>query len=246
MKQQIHTFPLWDRIESRSECPFCEILEETQRSYISSMFRNMTTDKDFIQHLRSNSFCDSHFACLMEYRDKFGLALLLNQLITYEMADLESTSIKSYPIPDKKGPLQKLLERFLSAAPVKTYEEPPANRCALCTHLDEKESDYMATLIQLWGEDLHFRALYYNSQGFCLKHFYSTTEMAPNILEGKELKNFLDTSFYVQIQSMKRLNEDLKWFIKKFNYEYTNEPWKNSRDCLVRGIFKIKKKDPIN
>ena len=63
MKQQIHTFPLWDRIESRSECPFCEILEETQRSYISSMFRNMTTDKDFIQHLRSNSFCDSHFAC---------------------------------------------------------------------------------------------------------------------------------------------------------------------------------------
>ena len=45
---------------------------------------------------------------------------------------------------------------------------------------------------------------------------------------------------------MKRLNEDLKWFIKKFNYEYTNEPWKNSRDCLVRGIFKIKKKDPIN
>ena len=104
----------------------------------------------------------------------------------------------------------------------------------------------MATLIQLWGEDLHFRALYYNSQGFCLKHFYSTTEMAPNILEGKELKNFLDTSFYVQIQSMKRLNEDLKWFIKKFNYEYTNEPWKNSRDCLVRGIFKIKKKDPIN
>ena len=71
----------------------------------------------------------------------------------------------------------------------------------------------MATLIQLWGK-IFIWALYYNSQGFCLKHFYSTTEMAPNILEGKELKNFLDTSFYVQIQSMKRLNEDLKWFIK--------------------------------
>ena len=56
-----------------------------------------------------------------------------------------------------KGPLQKLL-KDLSAAPVKHMRNRQLID-VLCYYLDEKESDYMATLTAL-GEDLHFRALY--------------------------------------------------------------------------------------
>ena len=250
MKQQIHTLPIWERFETKSECPFCEILEETKESYISGMFRDITVDQEFVNFLKNNSFCSPHFACLMEYRDKFGLALLLSQLLDFEIANLKA-NLKSAAfrkrIPESpKKPFQKFLERFISPANQKDYEMPDdkmtENPCGLCQYLKDREQDFMETLIQLWKDNLHFRALYYNSKGYCLQHYYTLIDHAPRILEGQDLDNFLDTSFEIQFQSMKELNKDLKWFIKKFNYEYSNQPWNNSRDSLARSIFKIKKR----
>lgn len=246
MKQQIHTFPIWDSFESRSECPFCETLDETEESYISGMFRDMTVDQEFINYLVDNSFCSNHFDRLMKYRDKFGLALLLNHLLDLEIANLESVSLSNILPPATKTPVQKLMERFLSTATTKDYEKPSHNSCGLCQYLEERENDYMGTLIQLWKDNLHFRVLYRDSNGFCLNHFYTVVKWAPQILDGKDLNNFLDTSFDIQFQSMKQLNEDLKWFIKKFNYEYSDKPWNNSKDSLERSILKMrKKKDPL-
>jgi len=245
MKQQLHTLPIWERFETRSECPFCEILEETEDSYISGMFRDMIVDQKFISFLKDNSFCSNHFARLMEYRDKFGLALLLSKLLDFEIANLKSVNFRKHIPEPSKGPFQKFMERFITTAPIKKYErphdKPMENKCALCDHLIDREQDFMETLIQLWGDNLHFRALYYNNRGFCLQHFYTLIQHAPRILNEQDLDNFLDTSFEIQFQSMKELNEDLKWFIKKFNYQYYNKPWNNSKDSLARSIFKMKK-----
>jgi hypothetical protein len=38
---------------------------------------------------------------------------------------------------------------------------------------------------------------------------------------------------------MARLQEELEWFISKFDYRFTNEPWKNSKDSLIRTIQKL-------
>ena len=38
---------------------------------------------------------------------------------------------------------------------------------------------------------------------------------------------------------MKRVKEDLDWFIDKFDYRYKNEPWKNSKDALPRMLCKV-------
>ena len=37
---------------------------------------------------------------------------------------------------------------------------------------------------------------------------------------------------------MKRVNEDISWFIDKFDYRNQDAPWKNSKDALPRGIIK--------
>ena len=246
MKQQIYTLPIWERFESKSECPFCEILEETEESYISGMFGNMTLDKDFINSLKNISFCTIYFACLMKYKDKFGLAILLSQLLDFEIANLKSINYRKYVPEQPKGAFHRFLERFISPASTKDYKdtnnESTKNSCSLCQYLEEREQDFIEILIQLWKDNLHFRSLYYNSKGFCLEHFYTLVEHAPRFLEEQELDNFLDTSYEIQFQSMKELNNDLKWFIKKFNYEYSSKPWNNSRDSLARSILKIKKR----
>ena len=39
-------------------------------------------------------------------------------------------------------------------------------------------------------------------------------------------------------QNLDRTIEDVEWFIKKFDYRYKDEPWKNSKDALVRTMYK--------
>ncbi|MGN0395989.1 MAG: DUF6062 family protein [Coprococcus sp.] len=42
----------------------------------------------------------------------------------------------------------------------------------------------------------------------------------------------------VYFTNMERINDDISWFIDKFDYRYKNEPWKNSKDAIPRGIIK--------
>lgn len=36
------------------------------------------------------------------------------------------------------------------------------------------------------------------------------------------------------------MQEDVSWFIKKFDYRFLNEPWKNSQDAVPRGANKLR------
>ena len=40
-------------------------------------------------------------------------------------------------------------------------------------------------------------------------------------------------------ENFKRVSDDIDWFVKKFDYRYENEPWKNSKDALPRAITKV-------
>jgi hypothetical protein len=39
-----------------------------------------------------------------------------------------------------------------------------------------------------------------------------------------------------QQKVMRELADDLEWFTLKFDHRYADEPWKNSRDALIRGM----------
>ena len=45
----------------------------------------------------------------------------------------------------------------------------------------------------------------------------------------------------LEIKNLKRINEDVNWFTKKFDYRYQNEPWKNSKDAPKRAMEKLAK-----
>ena len=42
-----------------------------------------------------------------------------------------------------------------------------------------------------------------------------------------------------------KLNEDVSWFCKKFDYRYQEEPWYNSKDAVERA-FKFLRSDIHN
>ena len=58
-------------------------------------------------------------------------------------------------------------------------------------------------------------------------------------LNGKAKKMELFLFGENEKENLDRLEEELDWFIKKFDYRYREEPWKTSKDALPRTILKI-------
>ena len=40
--------------------------------------------------------------------------------------------------------------------------------------------------------------------------------------------------------NLARVQEDIDWFIDKFDYRNADAPWKNSKDAVPRGMQKLK------
>ena len=63
-------------------------------------------------------------------------------------------------------------------------------------------------------------------------------DRANEFLSKEQLQQFLNDRNQVYFENMKRMQEDIEWFINKFDYRYQNEPWKNAKDALPRAIQK--------
>jgi len=241
MKQEIHTFEIWDAFEAKTDCPICDIQSNLEKSYTSGLFRDMAMDNEFCNYLKDSRFCSRHLNSLFNYRDKFSLALIINKMLSFEIAELEASQIRKSDVETQRTAFQAWIEKFITPAAPKSYKKDEKQySCHLCSYIEERMEDYVATLIDLWKNNLSFRALYYVGNGFCHQHFYQIVNNAKKELKDEELDNFLYTTFRIQQESMKKLNEELQRFIKKFNYHYRDESWGSSKDSLARCISKMK------
>ena len=46
-------------------------------------------------------------------------------------------------------------------------------------------------------------------------------------LSGAQYTEFTELITKLYIDNMKRVRDDVAWFINKFDHKYANEPWKN-------------------
>ena len=51
---------------------------------------------------------------------------------------------------------------------------------------------------------------------------------------------FVRTLARLERENLDRIQEDISWFIKKFDYRYEKEDWKNSRDAVERTVNKVR------
>ena len=64
-------------------------------------------------------------------------------------------------------------------------------------------------------------------------------EKAESELSGKAKEEFLLATIRIYNENMTRINEELAWFINKFDYKYKDEPWINSKDSVPRALTKL-------
>lgn len=96
----------------------------------------------------------------------------------------------------------------------------------------------------MWENEPGMKETVKNSSGFCITHFLTLIEKGQKELSYEEYKKFYKIILELQKKNLKRLEEELEWFINKFDYRYKDAPWKTAEDALIRTVSKLTENKP--
>lgn len=235
MKQDLSQIHIWEAFENeKSECPICEIEKRSKRRLIESFFSEIVMDYKFQVSIGvQNYLCKEHLNDLYEHNDKLGLAIIVERMLEYEKDKLKKKEESSESLNYAKS----FKDLFRKKKLISTYHR---HECYICSKLRGNVRNSIEILIGIWKNNEEFRNLYSSSKGFCMRHFHELLDISAIVLnDADKIEKFKDITTKLQHNNLARLQEELNWFIQKFDYRFDDRPWGNSKDSLVRSIIKI-------
>ena len=234
MKEKLYTIPVNDAFDTDCECPVCMMAQKLEAGAIEFTMGPSYMEDDVREMTSKLGFCEKHLGMLYQNQNRLGLALILQSQMDRVMKDVEKLS-KTEEVAASPSLFRK------RTAPTKITEHlhKLQDSCFICDKIDRTLERYIATIFHLYHTSEEFRNKFSECKGFCSSHYTALYEAAPKYLYGEELSVFLKLLNKLYLENMKRVREDLEWFINKFDYRYQEEPWKNAKDALPRTIQKL-------
>lgn len=230
MKEQLYTIPVTEALEQDCECPVCAMRHQLEKASLEYTLGPSYMEDDVRMVTDQVGFCAAHAKALYRQQNRLGLALILKTHMDRTIKDVERLS---------EGPVMGGgLFRKKADAPVVGYMKKLNASCFVCERVEKVFERYIATVFYLYEKEGEFRDKLAKSKGFCNDHYALLYEQAPFYLSGRELTDFIEMLNTVYLENMKRVRDDLEWFIDKFDYRNAEAPWKNSKDALPRSVFK--------
>ncbi|NLI89141.1 MAG: hypothetical protein GX366_01850 [Epulopiscium sp.] len=244
MKDNIYTIPLIDAFHSNHECPFCFIYNNMENEALEFMLGSAYMADNIREKTNKLGFCSNHYKLLYEHGNRLGLALMMHTHLLELKKTLDPLLEANSPRESvsklsifKKKETENNISKFIS--------ENKSN-CYICDKIDRDMNRYLDTLFLVWKKDPKFIELVKSCNGFCLSHFAALLDMAPRKLSGNTLDEFYNIIIPLTKENIDRIEEELSWFIDKYDYRNKDAPWKNSKDALPRSIQKIASMDVTN
>lgn len=241
MKETLYTIPLMDAFHEKDECPFCFIERSLEQNALDFILGTAYMESDIREQTDQKGFCRHHLKQMYDYGNALGNALMLKT--HYIRLNKELKEQMQHYTPRKstlKNPFKKNSrtdEQRQNA--MAAWVQEKENSCYVCDYYQNTYDRYLDTFFYLYKKDASFHDTIKESKGFCLHHFGELMEAAESKLSEKEKAEFSRILFPLMEENMKRLQEDLSWFVNKFDYRYKDEDWKNSRDAIPRGMQKL-------
>ena len=132
----------------------------------------------------------------------------------------------------------KLLKKGAAASPVVAYLDKLNSNCYVCNRINQFFLRYVDTVFFLYKSDSEFKEKIKNSKGFCNEHYNLLIKECGSHLKGTDLEEFVELTNKLYLDNLKRVRDDIEWFINKFDYKYQNEPWYNAKDSVIRSMIK--------
>ena len=247
MRYHIDTIPVWDAMKLDGECLMCALERKTELGEAERYLGASVMEPDVRVKVNDRGFCRKHHAMLFSMSNRLGHALMLESHtieIREKLARISASLNKNADQLKNSGIADKLNgKNKAAAAEIQKQAQAVtemADSCLMCDTIEENMNRYIHTFFHLYQNDTEFRNRFEKSKGLCLPHLGKLLEAATQELGAKELGQFVETVTRLEKENMDRIQEDISWFIKKFDYRYENESWKNSKDAVERTVNKAR------
>ena len=243
MKEQIDTIPVNEAYEAGDECPFCCLERQVERKAIRYTLGPGASymEPDVRAATDSQGFCRQHFKKMYDYGNSLGNALVMQTYLIGMRKELDQ-QLTAFELPPKKGLFAKKPEGEL---PLLQWVRQKNSTCFLCSKISYNMRRYYATFFHLI-KDAEFRAKVEKSKGMCMHHFEKLLGAAEEYLPNSQREWFYSTVADLMRQNLSRVQDDLDWFVDKFDYRNASAPWKNSKDAVSRTMQKLKGGHPAD
>ncbi len=247
MRYHIDTIPLWDAAKKEGECLLCALERKTELGEADRYLGASVMEPDVRVKVNAKGFCRKHHAMLYTMSNRLGHALMLESHTIETRERLE----KAYAELAKTASALSattLGERLTGKAKVsvdavvkiaKQIQEM-GDGCVMCETIRENMLRYLHTFFHLYKSDSEFRRKFQSGKGVCVPHLGQLLEVAAEELNPKELGEFVTSLAKNEKENLDRIQEDISWFIKKFDYRYEKDSWKNSKDAVERTVNKMR------
>ena len=237
MKVQIDTIPVVEAYEAGGECPFCHLQRQTEQKAIRYTVGPGASymEPDVRAETDRHGFCATHFKKLFDYGNSLGNALIMQTYLIGLRKELEQ-QLNDFEMPGKKPFFG---HRDSPEPPIVHWLREKEESCFLCNRIQYNMQRYYASYFHLINKDESFRKKVEQSNGFCLHHMADILLAADEYLGNSQQAWFYATVSNLQRKHFARVQEDLDWFIEKFDYRNASADWKNSKDAVSRTMQKL-------
>lgn len=234
MKEQIYTIPVIDGFKEGGECPFCNMYKKLESDAVDYMLGPSYMEDDIRAETDKTGFCKNHYSQMYAKQNRLGLALMVHTHLKRINNDLEG--ISNINIETQR----KLFSKSKSDSNrISPYLNNITNSCYVCNKINITFDRYLDTFFFIWKKKEDIKEYVKESNGFCLEHFSNLISEGQTKLNASEYKDLLNIIVPLEKQQLKRLEEEVDWFINKFDYRYNDQPWKTAKDALPRSLTKL-------
>ena len=229
MRETIYTIPVNEAFDiaaqSESEaheklCPFCGVYAKLQENELELIMGASMMEPAVRIQTNKTGFCGTHYKMMFERGNRLGLALILESHLNEIIKDITPSKL---PFGKDGNSASARLEKL-------------GQTCYICDRIEYALSRMMSTTILLWANDEPFRKKFDAQGWFCLPHFAYMLGTAKAELNKKQLPDFMRAAMDIEMGYFKELSDDVSWFVKKFDYNYSSEPYYNSKDSVERAL----------
>ena len=223
--EQIYTIPVNEAFEKSAAdkscgCPFCTLYNKLECDELDLILGASMMEPDIRIKTNKQGFCRTHYDMMFVRKNRLGMALTLESHLDELKKEIKDGG---------------LIGGGTGARPVKRIGELEAS-CYVCDRIAFNFAHMIETAVLLWESDENFPAKLKAQPYFCLPHYRMMLEYAQKRLGKKVLKDFVKDCEAIQNAYIEKLNSDVSWFCKKFDYRYDEEPWYDSKDAVERSM----------
>lgn len=237
MKEELYTIPVNEALEQDGECLFCTLNKKLEADILNYILGPSYMEEDIRGETDKLGFCKKHYRQMYGEQNRLGVALMTSTHLKHVRGELKSLlDREAAQKPAKKGLFKKSDE---SGSPAQEYLAELEDSCYACNRMESRMKSYIGTFFHLWKKEPEFIEKIKNSKGFCFEHLEMLLKEGKNRLSDAAYAEFLSVIAPLELKQLDELQEDVDWFIQKFDYRFKDEPWKNSKDALPRAIQRL-------